>query len=146
MALTKDDLQAIGALMDEKMDSKLAPIKKQLNKLEDGQQTLWENQKTMQGDMKTMQGDMKTVQGDMKTMQSDMKTMREKMEALRISQLRVENEWFPRINAALEGVIGNTEKLMGHGRRISSLEDKSDNHSVRISMLEDSARVMRPNI
>ena len=39
-----------------------------------------------------------------KAMQESMKAMKEILNTIRESQLRVENEWFPRIDAALEAL------------------------------------------
>ena len=87
MALTKEDLQAIGALVD----SKLKPI-------------------------------------------------REEMQVIRTSQLKVELEQYPRIGAALDGVVGGIEKNAEQDKRIFVLENKVEHHDNRIIALEYAAK------
>ena len=87
MALTHEDLQAIGALMD----SKLEPI-------------------------------------------------REEMQSIRNSQLKVELEQYPRITAALDGVVGGIEKDKEQDERIVALERKADNYDTRIYAIEASMK------
>lgn len=40
MALTKEDLQAIGQLMDEKLDARLTPIEQKIDKLSEGMEEI----------------------------------------------------------------------------------------------------------
>ncbi|MCL1829344.1 MAG: hypothetical protein FWG32_07610, partial [Oscillospiraceae bacterium] len=60
----------------------------------------------------------------------------ESQRVIRDSQLRVELEQFPKINAALDGAAGNYDKNVEQDRRISSLEGKTEDHDKMIFALE----------
>ncbi|MDR2712796.1 MAG: hypothetical protein LBB91_06760, partial [Clostridiales bacterium] len=67
-------------------------------------------------------------------------SLEESVQTIRDSQLIVENIWFPKINAALDGILGEIEKNKEQDRRISVLENKVENHGVRIISLEYAAK------
>ena len=62
MAVDREMLEAIGQLMD----TKLEPVYQRMD--------------SMQNEMKTMQGEMKTMQGEMKTMQGEIAGIKQKQE------------------------------------------------------------------
>ena len=52
------------------------------------------------------------------------------------SLLVIENEYIPKINVTLEGLVGAIEKNTEQDKRIKSLETKVENHDVRINAME----------
>ena len=119
MALTKDDIQAIGALLDSKLDSKLEPISKRLNSLE-------ENQQTMQNSIQKLEENQLKLEENQQTMQN--------------SLLRIELEQYPRIAAALDGVIAGIDRNKEQDSRILALEQKVDNCDTRIYLVESAIK------
>ena len=61
-------------------------------------------------------------------------------EQIRAFHMKVENEYDKSIKANLEGFSGATEKNTEQDRRISTLENRADNHGSRISVLEAAIR------
>ena len=100
MSLTKEDLNAIGTLVDNKLDSRLKPL-----------------------------------QADIKNINSRLDRLEEGQDAIRASQVRVEAEYYPQVKGALDGIKGNTENIHLHGKRISALETKVENHGISMRIL-----------
>ena len=94
MALTKEDLQAIQALLEAERDNTRRMIQEETNPLAEG------------------------------------------LQQVRASQLKVELEQYPRIAAALDGVLAGIEKNQSQDERIAYLERKTDNHDARIYNME----------
>ena len=132
MALTKEDLQAIGSLMDgmrEELRGDIAELKQgqaatnaRLDKLEQGQAKL--------------EQDNKEIVEHQLFVQKELQDIRESQKSIRQSQLKVEAEELPRIAAALDGYKLNYEKNQKHDERITLLEHKVDNYSTRVSAVE----------
>ena len=111
MSLTKDDLGAIRELMREEIDAKIEPINQWLDR---------------------MDGRLDKVDSRLDKMDARFDEMDERLLAIRASQIRVESEWYPKINAALEGisVVGS------HSDKIAELETKTEDHDIRLYALE----------
>jgi hypothetical protein len=109
VALTKEDLQAIGALFETErehtsrmIDSKLEPIKADISELKQRLVNVEENQ-----------------------------------DAIRQSQLIVENIQFPRIQSALDGFAVSVDKDKEQDKRITGLERKTEQHDIRLYAVEN---------
>lgn len=98
MALTKEDLQAIQALMEA------------------------EREHTRQ------------------MIQEETAPLAESLQIVRNSQMKVELEQYPRIAAALDGVVGGIQKGEEQDKRIEYLEKKTDIHDTRLYSLETSIK------
>ena len=108
MALTKEDLQAIGALMDSKLSGALEPINNRLDKMD----------------------------ARLDKMDTRLDVLEEKVEVLRQSQLNVELIELPRIAAAMDGYSVARDKNEQQDERIAFLERKADSHDMRLGALE----------
>ena len=126
MALTKDDIQAIGALLDSKLDSKLEPISKRLNSLE-------ENQQTMQNSIQKLEENQLKLEKNQLKLEENQQTMQN-------SLLRIELEQYPRIAAALDGVIAGIDRNKEQDSRILALEQKVDNCDTRLYLVESAIK------
>ena len=136
MALTKEDLQAIGALMDSKLTNALEPINERLGNLEQGQSQLIQGQANLEQRQTTLeQKQSQLIQGqaNLEQKQADLEEM---LQLIRASQLKVELEQYPRIAAALEGVTGGVQKDKEQDARIAYLEKKTDLHDARLHFAE----------
>ena len=119
MALTKEDLQAIGELMDDKLEKSLKPINTRLDKLEQGQKALEQGQKHLE---------------------ESVENVKESLQVVRKSQMTVELELTPKIKAAFDGFTNAKEKNEQQDGRIAYLEQKTDNHDIRIFALEQAVK------
>ncbi|MDR2712075.1 MAG: hypothetical protein LBB91_03055 [Clostridiales bacterium] len=129
MALTKEDLQAIGALMETniaKLDERFTGLEASVIGLE-----------ADMADMKTEIADLKT---DMANSKTDIADLKETMQSVRDFQVIVENEWFRKIDVALDEVIDWNRKNKDNEKRISVVENKVETHSIRIGSLERIAK------
>jgi len=61
----------------------------------------------------------------------------ESLESVRLSQMKVELEQFPRISAALESTKGTQQKF----NKLDRLENTVEDHGTRIFALEHAAKV-----
>ena len=134
MSLTREDLQAIGSLMDSKLDpikadvaglktdvsglkTDVSAINTRLDKLEEGQSV-----------MNTRLDKMETDIADVKHTQQIMETT---LDAVKMSQFRVENEIVPKIKAALDGHVDLYRNSKSHETRLDSLEKRVDHLEVK---------------
>lgn len=112
MALSKEDLQAIQALLELKLD----PINTRLG------------------------SSVEQINIRLGSLEEKFESFEEEQAIIRHSQLKVELEQFPRIAAALDGVVSGIDKNTEQDRRISILENKVENHDNRIISLEYMAK------
>lgn len=73
--MTQEDLLAIGQLMDQKFDEKLAPINRRLEALE-------KDMKEAKSGIEALKKDMTEVKADIKTMKEDLTEVRTSTNAL----------------------------------------------------------------
>ena len=104
MALTKDDLQAIGTLLE--------PIKDRLD----------------------------SVEAQQDRMEARQDRMEESLEVVKKSQFNVETVMFPKLMAAVAGITAGIEKNEDQDTRILEVEEKVENHGLRIAALEYAGR------
>jgi len=83
-----------------------------------------------------MQGKIDSMQSDIGSLKSDVSSLQDGLQQVRTSQLKVELEQYPRINAAIDGVLGNIQKDEELNARVSYLEKKTDIHDTRLYSLE----------
>ena len=69
-----------------------------------------------------------------------MDRMEEKLQSVHDSQVRVELEWIPKINASADAIMNLIEKDKEQDKRISALESTTDDHGFRIMALEKVAK------
>jgi len=144
MSLTKEDLNAIGTLIDNKLDSRLKPlqadikkIESRLYKLEEGQDALKVSvEKTIIPRLDRLEEGQDALKVSVeKTIIPRLDKLEESQDAIRASQVRVEAEYYPQVKGALDGIKGNTENIHLHGKRISALETKVENHGISMRIL-----------
>jgi len=76
------------------------------------------------------------IRTDIAALKQGQAELKESLQLVRISQLKVELEQYPRIAAALDGVVAGIEKNEAQDDRILTLENKTENHNNRIVALE----------
>ena len=129
MALTKEDLQAIGTLMDGKLSGALEPINNRLDKMD-------ARFDKVDARLDTLEGKVEVVRQYQLKVDARLDTLEERVEVVRQSQLNVELTELPRIAAALDGYSIARDKNKQQDERITYLERKADNHDMRLGALE----------
>jgi len=86
-----------------------------LTNLEQGQMSL----QNEVNELKTTTNELKATTNELKATTNELK---ETTDLLRISVLNIELVEMPKIQAALDGVVGNAEKIADHEKRITRLE------------------------
>ena len=69
-------------------------------------------------------------------LEADMRDVKDSLEAVKASALRTELVEYPRIQAALDGIVAATEKIESHDNRINVLENKVEKHGFEIVRLK----------
>jgi chromosome segregation ATPase len=150
MSLTKEDLQAIGALMD----GKLEPMKADINDLKEGLEGVRTSQLKVESEQYRINADINDlkeslegvrtsqlkVESEQYSIKADVNDLKEGLEVVRTSQLKVELEQYPRIAAALDGVISGIEKNKEQDKRITALENIAEDHAQRVFVLEQMSK------
>ena len=116
MALTKEDLQAIAELTKAAVKEEIEPINSRLDALEPR---------------------LNALEPRLDALEQGQKNLEETLEAVKISQMRFEMVHLPKIQAALDGVVGANEKL----HKVEKLDSKVENHDNRILALEQVIKV-----
>jgi len=129
MTLTKEDLQAIGQLMDNKLMSALESVNARLDSMQ-------YDISNMQGDISNMQDSVSGLKEGQAKMEAQMSTMEESLQIVRSSQINVELIELPKIGAAMDGYKAAHDKNQAQDKRIAALEDMMDRHDTRIGVLE----------
>ena len=76
------------------------------------------------------------IKADIAGLKANVTELEEGMQTVKTALVRIEIEQFPRITAALDGIVGGIEKNVEQDRRISFLENKVENYGNRIKTLE----------
>ena len=76
------------------------------------------------------------ITADLAAMKSEQKSIKEDLQVVRDSQLKVEHEQYPRIQAALDGLLCREEREDSLDERITFLEGKDEDHGKRLFALE----------
>ena len=66
----------------------------------------------------------------------DVSELTEKVDSMRGSLINIENEWFPKIGAALDGIHDLQRNRTLHHERIEVLENKTEKHEDDIAYLK----------
>ena len=111
MTLTKDDLQAIQGLLE--------PINRRLD---------------------NMESRLDNMESRLDRLEKNQIEIRNSQEAIRNSQTKVENIQFPRITAALDGVVSGFQRNTEQDAQIFVLQKSVENHENRIVTLEYAAK------
>ena len=99
-------------------------------------QQLQQGQTAMQGDIAGLKSDVSGLKEGQAVMQGDIAKLQDDVERVRASQLKVELEQYPRISAALDGVLAGIQKNEAQDERIAYVEKKVDFHDTRLYSLE----------
>ena len=118
MALTKEDLQAIGELMD----SKLAPMQGDMANMQT-------DMADMQADMANIQTDMANIQTDMANIQTDMADIKKRVTKIEVTQ---EHEVLRNIRLLAEGHSGVIDRL----NRLEELPEQVEDIQNTVSVLK----------
>ena len=96
--------------------------------------------KTGQAKLEVGQAKLEAGQAKLETEITDVKAelagVKELAQITHESILLIENVWFPKITAALEGHSFNSEKLKDHEERIDGAENMIIRHSMEIELLK----------
>lgn len=121
MGLTREDIQAIGALMDDKLE----PIKADLQGVK---QDLQGVKQEVQGIKQDLQG----VKQDLQKLEQRVDDIEHSHKAIRADIATLNHEIVPKVNAMYDGITGINEKF----QRLDRLERKQEDHGDRILALE----------
>ena len=139
MALTTKDLQAIGSLMD----TKLEPIVERLDGLEtrfDGLEERFDGLEERFDGLEAQFYGLETSHNGLVTIVEDMQEM---LTAVKNSQQRVELIEIPKLNALMDGYGLLSTKDKRQDERLDILETKTENHDVRVFSLESEAKARK---
>ena len=143
-------LHAIRTIVREEVKAETDPLKVSVDKLEtkvtgletkvDGLDTKVTNLETkvtrLETDVAELKENVSGLDAKVTNLETKVDGLEKDLQQVRDSQLRVELEQYPRIAAALEGVVSMIEKNKAQDERITVLERKTDNHGDRILAIE----------
>ena len=155
----------IAVLGGESMDELKAMISSLQTTMQEGMNKMQNDMKKMQSDMNKMQNTINKMQKGMNSMQKDIKTMQidivnlkhgqEALEKLMISkydelkqEIREVNgrlavfqeEMTRKVNVLFDADLTRQEHLESYDKQLEQLMEKTDNHSIRIEILEAKTR------
>jgi len=124
----------------------LEGLDEQLKRIEESQSVLERDMREIgyRNDMTSislqkMSRDQAIIEKNQNRLDTRMSSLEDNSEVSRKSQLHVEQVQYPRILAALDGIIAGIEKFEQQDKRLSRIEDTADNLTLRVSALERSA-------
>ena len=116
MGLTRDDLHAIGELMDGKLapiSTRLVTMQEDINDIKSDVGTLKSNVGTLKSDVGTLKEDVSVLKEDVGILKEEMAEVKDRLHRIEITQ---KNEVLPRIQLLLEGqniIIDKLDRLGG---------------------------------
>ena len=110
---------------EEKILMALEMLAEKVDKLEQGQLE--------------MRSDIKSLKQDSKAAKIYMSLTNESLEVVKASTLRTEHEYYPKVQASLDGIVAGMEHDEAQDKRIRRLENKVEQHDVEIFGLKQSA-------
>lgn len=125
MALTKEDLQAIGQLMDIRLE----PISARLNAIETEQSNTNVRLNAIETEQSNTNVRLNAIEDRQNTLESG-------QDAIRKDIARLNHTIEPTLKTILEGIEGLRER----NRQLNRLDDKVDNHDHRIWALEQTVK------
>ena len=139
MSLTNDDLDALKGIVRELLE----PVYTRLDSIDTKQDTFDARQvefdaRQVEFDARIDKIDTGMQKFDARIDKIDTRVDRagEILQSVHESQLRVELEWYPKIEAALEGAAISVNKNAEQDERLSALENITEDNSNRIFALE----------
>lgn len=113
MTLTKEDLQAISQIVDERLDAKLdekldAKLSVRLKPIED-------ELKAVRGELEDVKGELKDVKGETKTMRGELEDLKGEVHYIKLFQ---ENVIMPRLNTIESCYTSTFERYKEHVDRM----------------------------
>lgn len=87
-------------------------------------------------DLQAIQALLEPIQAGQEKLSTRLDRLEESLQIVRNSQMKVELEQYPRIAAALDGVVGAAQRDEAQDKRIEYLEKKTDIHDTRLYSLE----------
>ena len=136
MALTKEDLQAIGTLLDSKLEplqADVSGLKADVTKLYQGQEKLQADVSELKADVTGLKADVTKLYQGQEKLQADVRVLQDEMKTVKKSVLLIELVHIPKIEGALEGILNANEKYDRHDARIEALETKVEMHDVMLA-------------
>ena len=132
MSLTKDDLKAIQEIIEPIVE----PIYNRLETFEKGQAEIKINVGTLEAKQDAFEAKQDAFEERLDHFEERLDRVEEILQTVHESQVRVELEWLPKIGLALDAISASIEKNTEQDKRISVLENTTQNHSNRIFALE----------
>ena len=120
MALTKEDLQSIGELMDGKLSAALEPINVRLDKVDTRLDGMQDDLSGVKSDLSAVKSDLSAVKSDLSGVKSDLSDVKQRVTRIEITQ---ENTVAKQIGLLAEGHIGIVDKLHSLDTLAETVED-----------------------
>ena len=131
MALTCEDLHAIKELFEAGFESNFPKY------FESSFSKYFEaGISPIKADLEYIKSDLEAVKSDLDAVKNDLDIVKVDLEAVKKSQFIVENVWFKKINASLEGFENATMKNAEQDKRLDDLETTVDRHDLLITALK----------
>jgi len=133
MALTKEDLQAIGELVDQKLESRLEsslyPIRADIQGLKSDIQGLKSDVQGLKTDVQGLKTDVQGLKSDVQELKTDMSEVKQRVTKIEITQ---ENVALPRLQLLAEGHSG----LVSRMDCLEELPDQVEDIQTTVSVLK----------
>ena len=141
--------ETVKPLIIETVEPMLEPINERLDvlekghtKIEDGLHKLDARQDSFEARMDSVEAKMDSFDARMDSFEARMDRFEEVLQSVHESQLRVELEWLPKIQLALENTSINSKAISAHDVRIAALEKTTLDQDNRIFKLEHTAKAI----
>ncbi len=132
MSLTQEDLQVLSDILEQKLEQKLEPIYARLDSADKDRQDMKDSLKELRDSHTRMEERLGIVEERLDNLDG-------RVQAVHESQVRIEQEQYPRITAALDRGAVEHDKNQEQDGRLGYLETKTDFHDVRLYALENPA-------
>lgn len=102
MALTKEELKALSDLLDEKLDKRLAPIEKKLDKIEGRLDAIETRLDKVEGRLDAMEIRLEKVEGRLDRLETDVAAVKKGLTEVRGAQIKIDRRISDIYNLALD--------------------------------------------
>lgn len=153
-----DELKAMISSLQTTMQESMNTMQEGMNKMQNDMKKMQSDMNKMQNTINKMQKGMNSMQKDIKTMQTDIVNLKHGQEALeklmisKYDELKQEirevngrlavfqEEMTRKVNVLFDADLTRQEHLESYDKELARLMEKTDNHSIRIEILEAKTR------
>ncbi|MBR1866330.1 MAG: hypothetical protein IJ801_07465 [Lachnospiraceae bacterium] len=142
MTLTSEDLQAISALLDEKLDQKLQPIKEDIQELKEDVQELKEDVRVLKDEVKVLKEDVRVLKEDVRVLKEDVRVLKDEVKVLK-EDVRVLKDEVQELKGDMKDAKHRITNIELHleNKTDNNIQILADNHLTLIDKLNQSIKV-----